>query len=64
MFREVLSCCQFSALSLLLYFHMFLIPIFSLIWIYKVEMESISKHDLMSAENSEEKIWSCQFETV
>lgn len=47
---------SFSALRVLLYFHMFFIPVSSLIWIYKAEMESVHKHDLMSAEKSEEMI--------
>lgn len=49
---------SFSALTVLLYFHIFFIPVSSLIWIYTVEMEGIYKRDLTSAEKSEEKIWS------
>lgn len=61
---RALILVPFSTLRVLLYFHMFLIPVSSLIWIYKVEMESICKHDLMPAENSEEKIWSYHIEIV
>jgi len=55
---------SFSALRVVLYFHMFFIPASSLIWIYKFKMETIYKHDLMSAEKSEEKIWSSHIEIV
>lgn len=61
---RALILLSFSALRVLLYFHMFLIPVSSLVWIYKIEKESIYKHGLMSAEKSGEKIWSYHIEII